>query len=312
MAVKKQETISGNTAAKAQEKNYLLPFVAGIFLLAALVLAAFAILPQEGCIGVVEISGPLSTADSPASLFSDEQKGSEAIASELSDAGARPDVRAVLILIDSPGGSVIASEEVYRAVRALNKTSVAFIREMAASGGYYVAAGTDYIVANPDALTGSIGARATLEDYSSLMGKLGVNSTTFKTGALKDMGSPERPLTDDERAVWQSIVNESFQGFKSAVEEGRAGKLDAALFSQALDARILTGRQAKKIGLIDELGDKGAAIAAAARLSGMGPGEPRLCEISSSKARGSIFGSLSAQAMSILQKSAIAPRVSYQ
>jgi protease IV len=297
---------------KRQEKNYLLAFVGGLFLLAALTLIAFAVFPSEGCVGVVEISGPLSTADSPASLFSSEQKGSETIASELSEAGRRQDVRAVLILIDSPGGSVIASQEVYEAVLALNKTSVAFIREMAASGGYYVAAGTDYIVANPDALTGSIGARATLEDYSGLMGKLGVNSTTFKTGALKDMGSPDRPLTDDEREVWQAIVNESFLNFKSAVELRRSGKLDTALFSQALDARILTGRQAKKIGLIDELGNKQSAIAAAARLSGMGQGEPRLCEISSSKVRGSIFGSLAAQALSLMQKSSITPRISYQ
>jgi len=298
-------------AAKAQGQNYLIPALGGLFLIAVLIIGAYSLFQPEGCIGVVEISGELVTQDVSPSLFTSGQKGSETIASELAEAGSREDVKAVLLLIDSPGGSVVASQEIYGAVRAMNKTSVSFIREMAASGGYYAAAGTDYIVANPDALTGSIGARATLSDYSGLMGKLGVNSTTIKTGAMKDIGSPERPMTENESAVWQSIVDESFQSFKSAVEERRAGKLDAAGFSQALDARILTGRQAKKIGLIDELGNKQSAIDAAARLSGM-KGEARLCEISSGSRRGGIFGSLSAEALRLLLQSAGGPQVSYK
>ena len=301
-------------AGKARENDYLVAVVGGLFLLAAIVLAAYSLLPSEGCIGVVEISGALATADIPSSLFTDEQKGSQAIADEIADAGSRDDVRAVLLLIDSPGGSVVASQEVHAAVRALNKTSVAFIREMAASGGYYAAAGTDYIVANPDALTGSIGARATLSDYSGLMGKLGVNSTTFKTGSLKDMGSPDRPISEEERQVWQSIVDESFLSFRQAVEEGRGTRLDHAAFEKVLDARILTGRQAEKIGLIDELGGKDAAIAAAARLSGMNVapgGKPRLCEISHGARRGTLFGSLSAQALRALVQGASGFGVSY-
>ena len=139
-------------AGKADESNYLVAAVGGLFLLAVIVLAAYLFLPSEGCVGVVEISGPLVTQDVPSSLFTDEQKGSQTISDELSEAGGRKDVRAVLLLIDSPGGSVIASQEIYAAVRAMNKTSVTFIREMAASGGYYAAAGTDYIVANPDTL----------------------------------------------------------------------------------------------------------------------------------------------------------------
>jgi len=296
---------------KVNESNYLVAAVGGLFLLAIIILAAYSFSPSEGCIGVVEISGPLFTQDIASSLFTDEQKGSQTIAAELEEAGSRKDVRVVLLLIDSPGGSVVASQEVYAAVRAMNKTSVTFIREMAASGGYYAAAGTDYIVANPDALTGSIGARATLEDYSGLMEKLGINSTTFKTGDLKDMGASDRPISEKEQAVWQSIVNESFLSFRLAVEKGRKGKLDKAGFEEVLDARILTGRQAKKIGLVDELGNKEAAIAAAARLSGM-KGEPRICEISSGTKRGTLFGSLSAQALQLLLQSASGFHVSYR
>ena len=297
-------------AGKEHGSNYLAVAVGGLFLLSIAIIAAYSLFPSEGCIGVVEISGPLATQDIPASLFTDEQKGSQTMASEINEAGGRDDVRAVLLLIDSPGGSVIASQEVYEAVHALNKTSVSFIREMAASGGYYAAAGTSYIVANPDALTGSIGARATLSDYSGLMGKLGINATTIATGGLKDMGSPERPMSEKERAVWQSIVNESFLTFRAAVEEGRKGRLDKAGFEEVLDARILTGRQAKKIGLVDELGNKEAAVAAAARLSGM-KGEPRLCEISAGARRGTLFGSLSAQALQAFLQAAGGFHVSY-
>jgi protease-4 len=115
--------------------------------------------------------------------------------------------------------------------------------------------------------------------------------------------------------VWQSIVDESFASFRSAVEERRAGKLDPQGFAQALDARIMTGRQAKAIGLVDELGSKDGAIAAAARLANMTvpSGEkPRLCEISSPGRRGGIFGSLSASALQLMLGRASAPELSYQ
>jgi protease-4 len=301
--------------AAKQQGNHLAAALAGLFALALLVIAAYSIAPMQGCVAVVEIKGTLITEDVPQSLFTEEMKGSETISGELAEAGTRSDARSVLLLIDSPGGSVVASQEIYEAVRAMNKTSVAFIRELAASGGYYVAAGTDYIVASPDALTGSIGARATLADYSGLMGKLGINTTTFKTGALKDMGSGSRPMSEAEAQVWQSIVDESFSSFRSAVEGRRAGRLDPQGFAQALDARIMTGRQAKKIGLVDELGSKDAAIAAAARLGNMTlhAGEkPRLCEISPSGRRGGIFGSLSASALQLMLDRASAPGLSYQ
>jgi len=298
--------------ASGHKTNHFLLALAGVFLLALIVIWAYPAAHSDGCIGVVEISGTLQTQEVPPSLFTEGQKGSETIAEELGEAGSRSDVRAVLLLIDTAGGSVVASQEIYEAVRAMNKTSVAFIREMGASGGYYAAAGTDYIVANPDAITGSIGARATLSDYSGLMGKLGVNSTTFKTGELKDMGSPYRAMGEGEAEAWQSIVDESFASFKTEVEARRAGKLDPSGFEQALDARMLTGRQAKRIGLIDELGNKGAAIAAAARLSNM-TGEPRLCEISGARGKSGIFGQLSAPgALRLLLQGAGRPQLSYQ
>ncbi|VVC01341.1 ATP-dependent Clp protease proteolytic subunit [uncultured archaeon] len=261
---------------------------------------------------MIEISGPIVTNNIEASLFSDEVKGSEALAGEIESADSRSDVKSVLVLIDSPGGSVVGSRQIYDALHSLNKSSVSYINEMAASGGYYAAAGTDHIVANPDAITGSIGARATFYDMAGLFEKIGFNQTTIKSGAMKDIGSEGRPMTEEERAVLQSIVNESFQEFKSAVEASRAGKLDAAGWAIAQDARIMTGRQAKKIGLVDQLGSRKDAVAKAAELGGI-KGEPRLCWLSSGKGQKGLFGSLSSEALDMAVRSYIGfPRLSYQ
>lgn len=307
MALRKYSGVSGG-------KNYLPYVLGGIFLVAVLIILAYSAAPfspMEGCIGVISINGPIVSQDMPPSLFSDEVKGSETLASEIMAANARDDVKSVLVLINSPGGSVVASNEVYAAVKNLSKPTVSYIHEIGASGGYLVAAGTGYIIANPDALVGSIGARATFADMSGLFEKLGYNETSIKSGAMKDMGSPSRPMTPEELAVMQSIVDESFAEFKNAVEEGRKGRLNAALFAQALDARIMTGRQAKKAGLVDELGNKKAAIMAAAGLGGITSGEPRLCELSSTQGERGLFSSFSGEMIDFIVKSSGAPRLAY-
>ena len=298
---------------KTGEPNYLLLGLGGMFLVAIIVILAysFAAAPLSGCVGVVEIKGPIISDDIGSTIFSDEIKGAETIAEEIEAADERQDVKSVLILIDSPGGSVVASRRLYDAVNGLNKTTVSYINEMAASGGYYVAAGSDYIISNPDAITGSIGARATFSDMSGLFAKLGYNETVVKSGSMKDIGSSSRPMTDAELAVIQGIINESFGEFRAAVEEGRKGKLDSEGWKTALDARIMSGRQAKKIGLVDELGSRKQAIAKAGELGGI-KGEPRLCRLSGAPSAKGLFGSLSLQAVEFLARGAAAPRLSYQ
>lgn len=299
---------------KPGEKNYLPLLLGGIFLVALAIIMAYAFFafPLAGCVGVVEVKGTIVGDDVEPTLFSDGVKGGDTIAEEIESAAKRPDVKSLLVIIDSPGGSAVASRRIYDALRALNKSKVAYINEMAASGGYYVAAGTDRIVANPGSLTGNIGARATLADMSGLFAKIGFNETTIKSGAMKDMGSPSRQMTDDERAVFQSIVNESFEDFKSAVIEGRGSRLDMAAFQTILDARILTGRQAQKIGLVDFLGNRKDAAKLAGELGGIGSDEPRLCKLSSSGAKKGLFGSLSSEALDILVRQAGIPRLLYQ
>jgi protease-4 len=297
--------------AAKKERNYLFILLGGLFLVAVAVLLAYSSFPLEGCVGVIEVKGPIISDDIGATVFSDEIKGAQSIAGEIEAAGKRSDVKSLLVLIDSPGGSVVASRELYEALRSFNKSKVAYIHELGASGGYYVAAAADYIVASPDAIVGNIGARATFADFSGLFSKLGINETTIKTGAMKDIGSPSRPMTAEERTIVEGIINESFEEFKSAVKSGRGDRLDKKGFETVLDARILSGRQAKKIGLIDELGNKKSALAAAAALGGIKAEEPRTCDLSASGKK-SLLGSFSSQLVEFLARSAGVPRLSYQ
>ncbi len=291
--------------------NYAYAWLGGLLLLALLVVAAYSMAPLEGCVGVIEIKGQIVSDDVPATLFSDEVKGAQSIAREIKSAEGRREVKSVLLLIDSPGGSVVATREIYDAFSALNKSKVAYIHELGTSGGYYVASGADYILAHPDAITGNIGARITLADMSGLFSKLGYNETSIKSGAMKDMGTASRPLTLDEQEVLASIVDESFSQFREAVVRGRGSRLDAQLFEQALDARLLTGRQAKKIGLIDDVGSREAALKKAAWLGGIDSSEPQECELSKSSGKKSLLGAFASEAVQAALGRMGFPRLSY-
>ena len=303
-----------NLAPAPQGRNYLFLVLGGLFLIALAVILFYAISPSsplEGCVGVVEISGPIVSQDIPSSLFSNSVIGSDTLSSEIADADKRNDVKSVLVLIDSPGGSVVASRQIYDALHNLSKPTVSYINELGASGGYYAAVGTGYIVANPDAIVGSIGARATFTDLSGLFEKLGYNETEIKSGAMKDIGSPARPMTPEEQSVLQGIVNESFSEFRDAVAQSRGNRLNGPLFQLSLDARIMSGRQALKVGLVDANGDRKAAIKKAAQLGNMTSGDPALCELSSTAGQRGLFSSLSSQYIDFLVKSMGAPRLSY-
>ncbi len=243
-----------------------------------------AVFPPPDCVGVIEINGEL-VAQSSSSFLSGGIVGSKDIARLIKETADKKEVKALLIEVDSPGGSIIASREIRDAIQNAGKPKVAYLREAAASGGYYIIAGADYIVSDPATITGSIGARATVEDLSGLFGKLGINVTIVKSGEFKDIGDPTRPLTEEERKILQGIVDEIFEDFKSTVREGRAGKLNEYEFNKILDARILTGKQAQKIGLVDELGGEQRAIDKAAELGKLKPSPP-LCEV---KRKANIF-----------------------
>ena len=190
-----------------------------------------------------------------------------------------PSVKAIVLRIDSPGGGVVPSQEIYDEVKRVraknNKTVIASMGSVAASGGYYIAAATDRIVANPGTLTGSIGVIMETANVEGLLQKIGVEGVVIKSGKYKDVGSPLRKMSEEERGLLQSVMDDVHKQFIEAVAEGRELELDAA---QALaDGRIFTGRQAKDAKLVDELGDLDDAIHIAADIAGM-EGEPKVVE----------------------------------
>ncbi|MFA6530923.1 MAG: signal peptide peptidase SppA [Candidatus Micrarchaeia archaeon] len=262
----------------------ILLLAVGFFILVGLVFifADSLYVGGDKCVGVIELNGEIMTQSTPQSLFSEGIPGSEDIARTISSAGKRSDLGALVVVINSPGGSVVGSRDIYTSLKELDKPTVSCFREVAASGGYYIAAGTDYIVSDPDALTGSIGVIMSTVDASVLLEKVGLNMSSIVSGNHKDIGSPYRPMTSDEYAIMQSILDETFEEFKMVVLEGRKGKLDMDKFNQVLDARVVSGRQAKAIGLVDQLGTKKDAVLKAAELANIPvkSGElPRICII---------------------------------
>lgn len=192
-----------------------------------------------------------------------------AVREQLQRAAADSSVRAVVLRIDSPGGSVVASEELYQAVRRLGKPVVASLGETAASGGYYVAVGADRILASPGTITGSIGVIATVANLSELARKIGYRETVIKSGELKDMGNPLREMTPRERAVFQQLVDDMFQQFVDRVAQGR--RLPRARVLALATGQVYTGAQALRLGLVDELGDLERALTRARALAKLPP-----------------------------------------
>lgn len=179
-------------------------------------------------------------------------------------------IPAIVLRIESPGGGIVASQEIYseiRKVRRHGKKVVVSMGSVAASGGYYIATAADTIMANPGTITGSIGVIAELTNAEKLLQKIGVGFEVIKSGQFKDMGSPSRQLTDEERALMQGVIDDSYEQFIDAILAER--QIDRADLLTIADGRILTGRQALGYKLIDVLGDYDDAIDLAARMAGI-------------------------------------------
>ena len=179
------------------------------------------------------------------------------------------DIKAIVIRIDSPGGAVGPSQEIYREIRKTVETKkvVASMGAVAASGGYYVACASDGIVANPGTITGSIGVIMGYTNFRQLLDKIGMVPVVIKSGPYKDTGSPTREMRDDEREILQSITSNIHEQFVTAIAEGR--KMDRAQVAQAADGRIFTGEDAKTRGLVDRLGNFEDALEWAGELGGI-------------------------------------------
>jgi protease-4 len=181
-------------------------------------------------------------------------------------------VKAIVLDINSPGGAVAPSQEMYEQVRRIKeegKIVVASFRSVAASGGYYVACAADKIVANPGTLTGSIGVVLQFPTAQKLFDKIGIRWETIKSGELKDVGDWSRPMTDKEEMMLKAVIDDTYEQFVEAVSEGRdRPKEDIYRYA---DGSIFTGRQAYNIGLVDTLGTYEDAISIAGEMAGLGP-----------------------------------------
>jgi len=201
---------------------------------------------------------------------------SEHIVEELNDYAEDASIKAIVIRVDSPGGGVVVSQEIYNAVKNAKKEGKKVVISMgsvAASGGYYIAAAADRILASPGTLTGSIGVKMEFANLEKLLDKIGVKGMVVKAGEYKDIGSPFRTMTDQEKKLLQGVIDDVHSQFIEAIAQGR--KIPLADVKAIADGRIFTGRQALGLKLVDELGDLPASIRAAATLAGI-KGKPRV------------------------------------
>lgn len=219
-------------------------------------------------IAIIEVEGLLINAKSGGFLQPTENDVS-LLVQQLERAEKDPAVKAVVLRINSPGGTVSASDLIYQQITRFktktNKPIVASTQEVAASGGYYVALAADQIVVQPTSVVGSIGVIFNTFDVSGTLAKIGARSEAIKSGPLKDMGSPFKPLTDPERAVMQSMVDEYHVRFKELVKARR--HLDDTRLAAVTDGRVFSGQSAVTLGLADKTGLLDDALDLAKQLS---------------------------------------------
>ena len=240
--MKMMQALSGETPKKAESKN---PKIALIY--------------ASGAITVGKSSGE--------SIMGEATMGSETVIKHLREANDDKTVKAIVLRVDSPGGSALASDLIWREVTRIEKPIVASMGDVAASGGYYISMGADKVYAEPGTITGSIGVTGGKFVLGGLMDKLGVTTDTIAVGKNGTILSMTTPFSESERAAMQHLMDETYKQFVGKAAEGRKKSFDD--IDKLAGGRVYTGRQAKKLGLIDELGTLNDAIASAKRLGGI-------------------------------------------
>ena len=207
------------------------------------VIASFAITGLEQGLAVVRISGTISS--------------SKEVVREIDGYSKNPSVKGLLVIINSPGGGIVPSDEIYRSILRFKESRrpvVAYLGSVAASGGYYIACASDYIVSHPLSLTGSIGTIIEYPVVKGLLDKIGVEFVVIKSGKAKDIASPFKEISDEERRILQNIIEQGYNNFVDVVARSRNIERDEVL--EIADGRVLTGNDAFKAGLVDTVGDE--------------------------------------------------------
>ena len=223
-------------------------------------------------VAIVRVEGTITSSDS-AEFTGGATSG--VVIADMEAAAKDNAVKAIVLRVDSPGGTVTGSSQIYEVIRDYEKPVVVSMAGLAASGGYQVSAPADYIFARPDTFTGSIGVIMTLFNAADLIDEVGVDVILFTSGPNKSMGSNWKDITPEQQQIFEALIDESYEYFVELVADGRG--MDIETVRELADGRIYTGRQAADNGLVDELGNLDDAIAKAAELGGIS-GEPRIVE----------------------------------
>jgi protease-4 len=231
-------------------------------------------LKPKDTVGWVSIRGPIMSSESGKPW----ERGAEQWSRRIEQLAETKGVKAIVLDINSPGGSVGAVQEIYMRIQRVKKEKkipfVALFGDVSASGGYYLGAACDKIVAHPGTLTGSIGVIFSVSNMEGLFQKVGYKADPIKSGKHKDIGSPARPMTAEERAILQSLIDDAYGQFVQAVADGR--KMTVEQVRPLADGRIYSGNQAKELGLVDVLGDSLDATKLAAELGGIKDEKPKV------------------------------------
>lgn len=240
----------------------ILGTIVGLFFLMLILLRSMGGSASMGQkVAVIDITGIISKSDATIKLIHAYRDD--------------PSVKAIVMRIDSPGGSVAPVQEIYTELEKIEKPIVASMGGSAASGGYYIACAADTIFANPGTLTGSIGVIMQFTRMKGLYDKVGLEHQVIKSGQFKDTGSPFRTLTEEEQAVLQATVDDVHNQFVDTIAEARSNLLTRTEVVELADGRIFSGRQALASKLIDQLGNLPDAIKIAGELGGI-EGKPKV------------------------------------
>ncbi|MDA3900482.1 MAG: signal peptide peptidase SppA [Spirochaetes bacterium] len=224
-------------------------------------------------VAIVQLYGPITTSGESAAFSN--VKGSDAIVEHLDRLENDPKIKAIVIRINSPGGTVAATQEIFRKIteiRQKNIPVVASMSDLAASGGYYVASGCSYIFANQGTITGSIGVIISSPSLKGLFDKYGISMNIIKSGRYKDILSASREMTDDERELLQSVIDSTYKQFLKDVSLGRNLPIDE--FREYADGRIFSGTQALEYKLVDEIGTYSDSIKKAKEMAKLDENSP--------------------------------------
>ncbi|MBW2964173.1 signal peptide peptidase SppA [Candidatus Woesearchaeota archaeon] len=256
---KKQENKIG-IGARWGVVIFVLIFIGLISMITAFIIGLFVStsdIEEPGNVAHITIEGPI-VASSAGGMFSEEMADSTDIIDLIRDANENEEVQAILLEINSPGGTAVASHEIARAVKESNKTTVAWIREVGASGAYWIASAADHIVADPLSITGSIGVIGSYIEFGGTLERYNASYRRLVAGEYKDMGSPLKEMTPAEEQIMNETLGLMRDYFVDDVARNRG--LDKADVSKLADGRFYLGGQAKELGLVDELGSKAEAV----------------------------------------------------